>query len=105
MVQKGEDRAHRRRRLWVYSTFSPAESVDSAKLTSTLPPPNTLSQLLDLVFDLVQRHRPPWLRKPAVVDLLLLAYSPHLLRGVPRIIHAGYVVLPAVVGERRFELV
>ena len=64
-----------------------------------------LSQLLDLVFDLAQRRRTPWLRKPAVVDLLLLAHSTHFLPGVPRIFHAGNVILPAVVGERRYELV
>ena len=62
-----------------------------------------LTQLLGLVFDLVQRHRPPWPRKPAVVHLLLVAHSMHALQA--HIFSVGYVVLPAVVGERRYELV
>ena len=62
-----------------------------------------LSQLLGLVFDLVQRHRPPWPRKPAVVHLLLVAHSTHALQA--HSFSDGYVVLPAVVGERRYELV
>ena len=50
-----------------------------------------------------ERHRPPWPRKPAVVHLLLVAHSTHALQA--HSFSDDYVVLPAVVGERRYELV
>ena len=63
-----------------------------------------LSQLLGLVFDLVQRHTGhPGRVSRLSCTVLLVAHSMHALQA--HIFSVGYVVLPVVVGERRYELV